>query len=157
MLSPDNAGNGISIAVPSAASEGLKTRILSLPYVVYQLGFKCILDKSGWEGIYKFNPVTSNTTKIPFTFDKSKRLWLLHYSTGKTASSACQCALDKTSEHISTIWENSTEQCKIAQLEQARADSRAGAGWSRSRSGGQGATRGVGSIRSPRSAFSPVT
>ena len=59
--------NGINITVPTAVLHGLKSRILSLPHVVYELGFKCILDRDGWEGIYKFDPATNTTVKVPFT------------------------------------------------------------------------------------------
>lgn len=95
--------NGINITVPTAVLRGLKSRILSLPHVVYELGFKCKLDRDGWEGIYKFNPVTNTTIKVPFFFDRSKRLWLLNYSTGKSNAEAKQRAVTKT-ESIQAVW-----------------------------------------------------
>ena len=61
--------NGVNITVPTAVLRGLKSRILSLPHVVYELGFKCVLDRDGWEGLYKFNPATNTTIKIPFVFN----------------------------------------------------------------------------------------
>jgi len=94
---------GINITVPAAAIHGLKTRILSLPHVVYELGFKCILDRDGWEGIYKFDLATNTTVKVPFTFDHAKRLWLLNYSTGESNADARRRAIDK-SETIHAVW-----------------------------------------------------
>ena len=95
--------NGINITVPTAVLRGLKSRILSLPYVVYELGFKCVLNRDGWEGIYKFDPATKTTVEVPFFFDRSKRLWLLNYSTGKSNADARKRAIDKT-ETIQAVW-----------------------------------------------------
>jgi len=102
-LHGDDVHNGVNITIPTAVLRGLKSRILSLPHVVYELGFKCVLDRDGWEGLYKFNPATNTTIKIPFVFNRSKRLWLLNYSTGDSDAEAKQRAMNNT-ESIQAVW-----------------------------------------------------
>ena len=62
-----------------------------------------MLDRDGWEGLYKFNPATNTTIKIPFVFNRSKRLWLLNYSTGDSNAEAKQRAMNNT-ESIQAVW-----------------------------------------------------